>query len=251
MINAIIIDDEAGARASLKQEVELNCPEINIIGEGGSVAEGVRLIRQMGVFDLLFLDIQMTDGSGFDILEKVDYQSFKTIFTTAYSDYALKAIKFAPHDYLLKPIDGDELREAVDKMLQTQQGHFNGQMHAILEQYRTAFAKPQRISLATSDGIHLFPVKSIVRCASDGNYTTVFFDNKKKLLLSKTLKEMEENLSRFGFERIHKSHLVNLEHVQSYTNRSAGEVIMSDGTELPVSQRKKSHLLAVLGQIGE
>ncbi len=250
MIKSILIDDEPNARATLRQELDLHCPEIRIIGEAGSVAEGVALLRKQTDVDLLFLDIQLTDGAGFDILEQVDYQSFKTIFTTAYSDYALKAIKFAPLDYLLKPIDAEELRAAVDKALRTQQTSFNSQMQQFMQQYRTATAPPERIALATADGIHLFPVRSIVRLASEGNYTTVFFDTGKKLLLAKTLKELEESLARHRFERIHKSHLVNLDHVQSYVNRFGGEVVMSDGAELPVAQRKKGYLLQVLGGMG-
>ncbi|HFA47663.1 MAG TPA: response regulator transcription factor [Bacteroidetes bacterium] len=252
MIQSIIIDDEPNARASLLQELKLHCPEIQIIGEAASVAEAVPLLQKSSRLELLFLDIQLTDGSGFDILEKVDFQLFKTIFTTAYSDYALKAIKFSPLDYLLKPIDAEELRAAIDKALRTRQDAFTGQMNSFLQQYRTAMAAPQqRISLATSEGIHLFPVQSILRCASDGNYTTVHFQNGKKILLSKTLKDMEETLAPYRFMRIHKSHLVNLDHVQSYLNRFAGEVVMSDGTRLSVAQRKKAELLKLLGTWGK
>ncbi|MCB0517524.1 MAG: response regulator transcription factor [Lewinellaceae bacterium] len=249
MIKSILIDDEPNARLSLRQELDLHCPEIKIIGEAASVAEGANLIIKHPGLELLFLDIQLTDGSGFDILEKVDFQAFKTIFTTAYSDYALKAIKFQPLDYLLKPIDAEELRAAVDKALHTQQASFNQQMQQFMQQYRNATAPPERIALATSDGIHLHPVRSIVRLAAEGNYTTVFFENGKKLLLAKTLKEMEETLAAHRFERIHKSHLVNIDHVQSYVNRFGGEVVMSDGMELPVAQRKKRYLLQILGGV--
>ncbi len=248
-ISAIIIDDEPNARATLRQEIDLHCPELDIIGEAGSVKESVRLIHQLGGCDLLFLDIQLTDGAGFDILEQIDYQQIKVIFTTAYSDYALKAIKFSPLDYLLKPVDAEELRAAVDKALRTQQQAFNHQVYSFLQQFRAASAPPERVALATADGIHLFPVRSIVRLASEGNYTTVFFDNGKKMLLAKTLKDMEESLAQYKFERIHKSYLVNLDHVQSYVNRFGGEVVMSDGAELPVAQRKKSLLLQKLGSI--
>ncbi|MCU0348019.1 MAG: LytTR family DNA-binding domain-containing protein [Saprospiraceae bacterium] len=250
MFKAILIDDEPNARATLRQEIDLHCPEIRIIGEAGSVAEGVALLQKQPTIDLLFLDIQLTDGAGFEILEQVDYQLFKTIFITAYSDYALKAIKFQPLDYLLKPIDAEDLRDAVDKAIQTQQASFNQQMRQFMQQYKSAALLPERIALATADGIHLYPVRSIVRMAAEGNYTSVFFENGKKLLLAKTLKEMEESVTLHRFERIHKSHLVNLEHIQSYVNRFGGEVVMSDGTELPVAQRKKGYLLQLLSKIG-
>lgn len=247
MILSIIIDDEPNARFSLKQELKLHCPEIKIIGEAGSVAEAIPLLQNQPEVELLFLDIQLTDGSGFDILEQVDFQLFKTIFTTAYSDYALKAIKFAPLDYLLKPIDAEELRAAIDKALSSQQSTINGQMNAFLQQYRSALdIPPQRIALSTSNGIHFFEVKDIIRCASEGNYSTVFFRNGKKLLLSKTLKSLQEMLTPYRFERIHKSHLVNMDHVKSYLNRSSGVVIMSDGKELPLAQRKKAEILRLM-----
>ncbi|MCC6727204.1 MAG: response regulator transcription factor [Saprospiraceae bacterium] len=247
LINTVIIDDEPNARATLALELKLHCPEIRIIGEAASVEEAVQFLQSTAGVDLLFLDIQLTDGTGFYILEQVDYQQFKIIFTTAYSDYALKAIKFSPLDYLLKPVDAEELRAAVDKALRTKQDSFNHQVQSFLQQYRAIAAPPERIALATSDGIHLFPVKSIIRLASEGNYTTVHFENGKKLLLAKTLKDLEESLARHNFERIHKSHLVNLDHVSSYVNRFGGEIIMSDGAELPVAQRKKAQLLHRLG----
>lgn len=248
MIRAIIIDDEPAARASLELEIRLHCPEIMVVAEADSVLEGIRVIQATAHFDLLFLDIQMADGTGFDVLQNVEAERFKTIFTTAYSEYALRAIKFTPLDYLLKPIDADEFKSAVHKALRQQQSDIQEQ----IRRYLSHLAAPQlspRVSLATAEGIHLYFVKNIVRCASDGNYTTVFFEDKSKLLVAKTLKELELLLSPYPFERIHKSHLINLDHLRRYYNRFAGEVEMSDGVLLPVAQRKKTHLLELLNRL--
>ncbi len=245
MINAIIIDDEPAARASLSLEIELHCPGIRIIAEAGSVAQGIEAVHNHPYAELLFLDIHLTDGSGFDILHNIDFERFKIIFTTAYNEYALRAIKFSPLDYLLKPIDADELKAAVEKAMKRQQPDLRDQMRLFMQQIHTGIA-PARIALTTADGIHLHYVKDIVRCASDGNYTTVYFKDGTKLLVAKTLKDLELLLLPYRFERIHKSHLVNLEHLQRYYNRFAGEVEMSDGAVLPVAQRKKTYLLDLL-----
>ena len=245
MINAIIIDDEPAARASLALEIKLHCPDIRIVAEAASVAEGILILQQVPPPDLLFLDIQLTDGSGFDILQNVDYHNFKIIFTTAYSGYALRAIKYLPLDYLLKPIDADELKAAVEKVLRSKQTTFNEHLRQFMQQMNIA-QPAARVAIATADGIHLYFVKNIVRCASDGNYTTVHFNDASKLLVAKTLKDMETLFSPYQFERIHKSHLINLDHLRRYYNRFSGEVEMSDGAVLPVAQRKKACLLELL-----
>lgn len=248
MINAIIIDDEPAARASLALEIHLHCPQITVIAEASSVAEGVETLHNHPHASLLFLDIQLTDGSGFDLLQKVNFEHLKIIFTTAYSEYALRAIKFAPLDYLLKPIDAQELQAAVEKATKSNQTGLQEQIRTFMQQMSIGTAQP-RIALATADGIHLHFVKNIVRCASDGNYATVFFEDKSKLLVAKTLKDLEILLSPYRFERIHKSHLINLDHLRRYYNRFSGEVEMSDGAIIPVAQRKKTQLLELLGKV--
>ncbi len=245
MINAIIIDDEPAAQASLLLEIELHCPQIRVIATAGSVAEGIEVVRANPHAALLFLDIQLTDGSGFDLLQQINFDHLKIIFTTAYSEYALRAIKFSPLDYLLKPIDAQELQDAVDKVSKGQQSEMQDQIRQFMQQLNQS-AAPPRIALATADGIHLHYVKSIVRCASDGNYATVHFEDKSKLLVAKTLKDLELMLAPYAFERIHKSHLINMDHLKRYYNRFSGEVEMSDGALLPVAQRKKAYLLELL-----
>lgn len=246
MINAIIIDDEPAARASLELEIKLHCPQIQVVATAGSVAEGTEAVQLHPNASLLFLDIQLTDGSGFDLLQRVNFEHLKIIFTTAYSEYALRAIKFGPLDYLLKPIDATELKAAVEKVSGSRQAELQEQIRLFMQQIH---GTPARIALATADGIHLHYVKHIVRCASDGNYATVFFEDKSKLLVAKTLKDLELLLAPWNFERIHKSHLVNLDHLRRYHNRFSGEVEMSDGAVLPVAQRKKAQLLDLLSRL--
>ncbi len=248
MINAIIIDDEPAARASLAFEIELHCPQIRIIAEAATVSEGIEVVNSRPHARLLFLDIQLTDGSGFDLLQNIDFQNLKIIFTTAYSEYALRAIKFAPLDYLLKPIDAEELKAAVEKAIEGSQSEVQTHLRLLMQQMH-ASAAPPRIALSTADGIHLHYVKNIVRCVSDGNYATVHFEDKSKLMVAKTLKDLEMLLAPYPFERIHKSHLVNLDHLRRYFNRFSGEVEMSDGAVLPVAQRKKSQLLELLSKV--
>lgn len=248
MINAILIDDEPAARVTLALEIQLHCPQIRIIAEAGSVAEGIEVLRLHPHAQLLFLDIQLTDGSGFDLLQNIDFQNLKIIFTTAYSEYALRAIKFSPLDYLLKPIDAEELKAAVDKAIQGKHSEMQEQIRQFMQQMNLGVTAP-RIALATADGIHLYYVKNIVRCASDGNYATVHFDDKSKLLVAKTLKDLELLLAPYPFERIHKSHLINVDHLRRYVNRFSGEVEMSDGAVLPVAQRKKTQLLDMLSRV--
>lgn len=244
MIKAIIIEDEQQARVALKHEINHYCPDLEIVAEADSVSSGITAI-QNNPSNLIFLDIQLTDGVGFDILEAVQPLDAKVIFTTAYSEYALRAIKFSALDYLLKPIDGEELAAAVGKVRQEQSADYQRQINNLLQFHRQK-DQHKRIALATSDGIHLYELRNIIRCSSEGNYTNIFFTNKRKLLVAKTLKELEELLSPFDFERIHKSHIINLDHLESYLNKDNGYVVLSDGTSISVSQRKKPQLLAVL-----
>ncbi|MCC6459631.1 MAG: response regulator transcription factor [Saprospiraceae bacterium] len=247
MINALLIDDEPAARASLALELRLHCPQLCVLGEAGSVAEALAALHQHPQAGLLFLDIQLSDGSGFDVLNSIDARRFKIIFTTAYSEYALRAIKFSPLDYLLKPIDAEELKAAVEKALQQEAPNWREHLQQLMQQFNTSLA-PARIALSTADGIHLHQLKNILRCAADGNYSYVFFADGSKLLVAKTLRELEDLLLPHGFERIHKSHLINMEHLSRYHNRLSGEVEMTDGAILPVSQRKKAHLLELLSR---
>jgi two-component system LytT family response regulator len=243
-MNAIIIDDETQARKALLQEINFNCPYVQILAEAYDVKSGIKAIIQYQP-ELVFLDVQLTDGLGFDILDALENTNFRVIFTTAYSEYALKAIKFSALDYLLKPINGEELKDAVEKLRNSKNDLYQLQLQNFFQNQERQNPN-KRIALNTSEGIHIFELKDIVRCTSEGNYTNFFFTNGKKLLIAKTLKETEELLSPYQFERIHKSHIINLDHLVSYLNKDNGYVIMSDHSEITVSQRKKSNFLSTL-----
>jgi len=243
----VIIDDEDQARSALKQELELHCSDVDIVGEGNNVSSGIGCIEKSQP-DLVFLDIQLKDGVGFQILDHFEEISFQIVFTTAFSNYALRAIKFSALDYLLKPVDGIELQEVVNKAKKYSGQNSNLQIQNFLKNQSLQPHK-KRIALQTSEGIHLYPLDDIVRCSAEGNYTRFYLTSGKKLLIAKTLKEYEEMLSPYHFERIHHSHIVNLHHLTKYLNDGNGYVVMSNAEIVPVAQRKKAALLAILNGI--
>jgi len=247
-MRTIIIEDEQQAISALKADIAKHCPELVIVGTAGSVQEGITLMADTQP-ELVFLDIQLSDGLGFDILEACRNQQVQVIFTTAYSQYAIKAIRFSALDYLLKPIDATELKDAVARARRQKTPDVYLQMENFLRNQGLP-QQHRRIALHTSQGIHLYELQSIIRCNAEGNYTCVHFTNGKKLLVARPLKEFEELLptaaAGSGFERIHHSHIINLDHLVSYINRDGGYVLLSDQTTLPVSSRKKAQLLAAL-----
>lgn len=248
VMKVLIIEDEEQSISALRSEIALNCPNIEIVGVAKTVSEGILMIESLQP-ELIFLDIQLSDGIGFDILthfqDKID---FKVIFTTAYSQYAIKAIKFSALDYLLKPIDAEELKTAVDKAFKAPQDELTTKIETLIRNQVESPAR-KKIVLATSDGVSVFEVDSILKCSAESNYTCVYFTNGKKMLFSKTLKEFEELLCNSGFERIHNSHIINLNHLSSFVNKDGGYVILSDKSTLPVSQRKKINLMTALSKL--
>jgi two-component system LytT family response regulator len=243
-MKTIIIEDEEQSVSALLADPNKYCPELDIIGTTGSVEEGIELINKVNP-ELVFLDIQLSDGLGFDILEAHKNGNFKIIFTTAYSQYAIKAIKFSALDYLLKPIDAGELKVSVKKALETNKETNQSQIENFIKN-QNLLNPNKRIALQTSQGVFLHELQTIIRCTSEGNYTSIHFTNGKRLLIAKSLKEYEDILSSFGFERIHHSHIINCNHLVSYHNKDGGYVVLSDNTSLPVSSRKKSQLLKML-----
>lgn len=246
MITAVLIDDDKHLREGLKALLERYTNEINIIGEAESVKTGVETLEKLQP-QVIFLDIHLSDGTGFDILEqlakgKTKYSAY-IIFITAHEQYALKAFKFSALDFILKPVDPEELQNAIAKIKEAV-GKNNSYDHIdlLLENIRKKVDNFKRIALSTSDGIHLFEVSDIIRCEAKGNYTEFFIKNHKPLLISRTLKEYEELLTEHGFERIHQSHLINLSFLKSYIKSDGGYVIMADNTTIPIAQSKREKL---------
>jgi two-component system LytT family response regulator len=246
MITALLIDDDQHLRQGMKSLLERHAPEIRIIGEAESVKTGIEAIENWKP-QVVFLDIHLNDGTGFDILEEVAKTNGKLnshiVFITAHEQYALKAFKFSALDYLLKPVDPEELKKSVVKIKEVLEKNSSfDHIDLLLENIRKKVDHFKRIALSTADGIHLFEISDIIRCESQDNYTQFFIKNHKPLLISKTLKEYEELLMEHGFERIHQSHLINLSYLKSYIKTDGGYVIMGDNAKLPIAQRKKERL---------
>ncbi|GAB4140044.1 MAG: LytTR family DNA-binding domain-containing protein [Bacteroidia bacterium] len=249
MINAVIVEDEKKSREVLEALVKANCTDVHIIGTAESVKQGVELIKKINP-DLIFLDIEMSDGSGFDMLEQLPDGNFDVIFTTASDEHALKAIKYSAVDYLLKPIDGDELKAAVEKI------HAKRSKNSSLENIRFLlenFKKPNdqynKITLPTGNAYEIVNVKDIIRCEADGSYTTFFLENKRKLMVSASLKHYEDLLPSEDFIRVHHAHLINMNHVVRFLKADGGYAVMSDGTQIEISRRKKDAFIQRLNKI--
>ena len=238
MIKAVIIDDISEAITVLKADLENYCVNIEVIGSADGVVSGAKLIKELKP-DLVFLDIQMKDGTGFDLLEILNEVNFKLIFTTASDEYAVKAFKFSAVDYLLKPIDPDELMDAVSRV----EGQDKPAQR--IDLLRENFVKAKRIALNTLEKIHIVNVEEILRCESNINYTMFYFTDNSKLLVTKTLKEFDNLLSGHNFIRVHQSHLINTNFIKEFL-KSDGVIVMRDGTKVPVSTRKKQVLMDMI-----
>lgn len=246
MSTAIIIDDVPQARKTLQQDLDIYCPEIEIIGTAEGVVSGAKLLKKIQP-TIVFLDIQMKDGSGFDLLDLLPIINFHVIFTTASDAFAIKAFRYAAIDYLLKPIDPEELIEAVEKAKNTPATA--AESFSLLKESIQDKSTPKKLALHTQEKIHITAIADIIRCESNGNYTQFFFANGEKLLVTKTLKEYDKLLAEHQFIRVHQSHLVNPQHVKAFLKIDGGYLSMVDGAEVPVSSRKKGMVLNAIGGI--
>jgi len=242
-LDSVIIDDEEKSRQTLRQMLGLFCPEVQIVGEAKDVKTGYELLSIVKP-EIVFLDIQMPDGNGFDLLSKLKERNFHVIFTTAYDQYALKAIKFSALDYLLKPIDTDELKSAVAKASK-QQSTKSTEIDNLISNYGRK-NEDQKIILSTSEGMHIIKVKNIIRCQADDYYTNFYLNDGRRIMISKTLKENEELLKDHNFIRPHRSHLINMAYIKRYVKSDGGYIVLSEGTKVPVSRRKKDVIVNFL-----
>lgn len=249
MIKAIIVDDELGARESLSKMIEKNCKQIEVVAKVDSMLSAFEAITNKEP-DLVFLDIEMPNGNAFDLLEKFKKINFNIIFTTAYDHYAIKAIKFSAIDYILKPIDPEELVTAV-KRFEAQLG----QKESLDKQFKTLLSnvkpdnKLKKVGIPDGDGLIFINLSDIIRCDSDGNYTFFILTSGKKIIASRTLGEYEQMFADDNFFRIHRSHLINLEHVKKYIKGEGGYVVMSDNSQVEVSRRNKTDFLEKLSHL--
>ena len=241
---AIIIDDEEHSVETLRWKLEQYCPEVEVIATFSNPVKGLEHLKATS-FDLLFLDIEMPFLNGFDILEEMGEVPFDVIFTTAYDDFGIKAIKFSALDYLLKPVQNQELRQAVDRHLKKNNHEVpKPQLNALIENVQQVESgKIARIALPTLESIEFVEPDEIVLCASDSNYITVYLVDGRKKVLSKTLKEFEEWLSPYNFFRTHQSHLVNLTYVKEYIRSDGGYLVLKNKMTVPVAKSRKDNLL--------
>jgi two-component system LytT family response regulator len=249
MIRCVIVEDELKSREALKALILRFCPEVMVCAEASGVEAGRAIIEQHHP-DLVFLDIEMPDGSGFRLLEKFDKIDFEVVFTTAYEQFAIKAIRYQALDYLLKPIVPQELIAAVEKVrLLKEKKNSMKNIESMLNTYGSRPQDKRKINLATTDKIHIVDVDTIIRCESDNYYTHFYLNNGQHLLISKTLKEIEGMLEEFEFIRPHKSHLVNVHFIQNFNREEGGFITLTDGSKIPVSRRKKEKVLEMIHNI--
>lgn len=245
MINAVIIDDEHYASQALMTLLKKHCPEVSVAAVCNNSKEAVKIIRELRP-QLVFLDIEMPYLNGFELLEILAPVPFDCIFTTSYDQYAIKAIRFSALDYLLKPVDPEELKAAVARVTGKRSASLQQQMELLLSRFQQPQPMVDRIALPTLEGLQIIPVDSILYCTSSSNYTIFNLTDSQKLIISRTLKEIEEMLEDYHFLRVHHSYLVNLKEVRKYNRGEGGSLLMSDGATVDVSRSRKEMLLKKL-----
>jgi len=249
MLRTIIIDDEVHILQVLEKLVTQYCPNVKIVAKADGVQSGIETINKYQP-DLVLLDIKMEDGTGFDLLKKLEPVDFKVIFITAYDQYAIKAFKFSALDYLLKPVDPTYLVDAVNKAEKLVITEMNTQLDTLSDNIQSEEKSKHKIILKTFDKVHLVKINDIIYCESDANYTSFYLLNGSKVIVSITLKEYDEMLSEYGFFRAHKSFLINLAHIDWFDKTEGGYVVLANDSRVPVASRKREQLLELFNRIG-
>jgi two-component system LytT family response regulator len=243
-MRAIIVDDEKNGRENLAGMLKNHCREVELAGQAASVSEAVALIKTLDP-DLVFLDIEMPGASGFQLLEHFEDFKFEVIFVTAHDQHAIRAIRFSAADYILKPINSNELKAAVDKVANRLKR--KNEDHRLRELHRNLFtSSAPRIGLPSDGKVEFAEAGKIVRCQGESNYTHIWFETGRHLLVAKTLSEFEELLSGFGFIRVHKTHLVNFNYIASLKMNDNTFLLLKTGGQVPVSRRRKDNVLKFL-----
>lgn len=244
MKKAVIIDDENRTRDLIAKMINSFGLDIEAIPAGENVQSGIKAIEEHQP-DIIFLDIQMPDGTGFDLLKAVPNKNFEVIFITAHEEFAIKAIKFSALDYILKPVDTEELKTAVENALKTMD-HKRDERQFEALQNNISPQQKRRLVLKTQESVHIVDLDQIIRCESDRNYTSFYLTDNRKILVSKTLKEFENLLIGYNFIRVQQSHLINLDYVERYNKGNGGSVVMRDGSEVPLSPAKREIFFKIL-----
>lgn len=247
MFTAILIDDEKNSRDALQKKLQAHCPEVIIAAVCNNGIEGMAAIKQHKPA-IIFLDIEMPHMNGFAMLEQLPEKNFEIVFTTAYNQYAINAIRFGAFDYLVKPVDVNELKAVVKRVADKKQNSNTTERLNILLNHlqQPSAAKPQKIAVATHEGLEIVAIDTIIYMEATGNYTHLYFAEQKPMLASKTLKEFEDLLEGAGFFRIHNATLVNLQYVKKFIKGEGGQVQLSNHVVLDVARRRKEELLEAL-----
>jgi two-component system, LytTR family, response regulator len=246
MLKAILIDDDQSNLSGLNEKLLKHCPQVQVISSCENAEEGIKAIES-GKPDLVFLDIEMPVMNGFLLLQQLTYRDFELIFVTAYDHYAIRAIKYSALDYLVKPVEIDDLKTAVTKAKINRNSRTSQlQMELLLEHLNNK--QPKRITIPTSDGLRFINIEDIVYLEASNNYTNIYLSTNQKLLVSRTLKDFEDILPSDIFLRIHHSTVINKYYVEKYIRGEGGQVVMRHGNVLDVSKRKKSEFLQAIGQ---
>lgn len=248
MINSYIVDDEPNNVDSLRYILKKNHPEIFILGSQTDSSKAIAEINQLKP-DLLFLDIQMPNRTGFDILNDISNKSVEVIFITAYDQYGIQAVKISALDYLLKPIDEGELANAVEKAkLKINSKRENSNLENLLRNFNDKKADP-KVALVINKQSRYVPITEIIRCKADDNYTEVYLKDGNNVIISKTLKEFEEMFNGFGFLRCHHSHLINIKYIQGIQGPGVSKILLNNGVLIPISRMKKELVKNILNKI--
>ena len=243
----LIIDDENRTRDFVKKMIDSFNLDLDVFTDGENVETGIEAINRIQP-DILLLDIQMPDGTGFDVLNSIETKNYEVIFITAYQEYAIKAIKFSALDYILKPIDSEELHSSIITAIDSLEFKREETKFIALENNIQPNNR-RKLVLKTQECIYVVDLNEIIRCEADKNYTFFYLNSGKKILVSRTLKDYETILNGYGFFRIQQSHLINLEYLDRYDKQQGGAVIMKDGTSVPLSPAKKDQFFKLLEKL--
>ena len=246
MISTVIIEDEPKSRASLAAKLREFCPTVEIVAEAEDGIEGKAMIEKHAP-QLVFLDIEMPNLNGFEMLNAIPEKKFNVIFTTAYDQYAIKAIRYAAFDYLLKPVDVEELKAAVAKLSAINTAVIDMQASLLQEKMLHPMKHLNKLAIPTMDGIMFYNINDIVQLEANRNYTNIFFIDRSKITASKTLKDFEELLPADVFFRAHHSHIINLGYIKRYIKGDGGQIELQTGVYVDVSRRKKEEFLKAIG----
>jgi len=246
---AVLIDDEIHCTESLALMMELVAPEINVVAKFNEASKALKFVQNNPV-DLLFLDIEMPEMNGFELLGKLDELPFEVVFVTAYDQYAIKAFTYSAISYLLKPVDEDDLRETIERWREKKSKSISqSQLQLMHDLLANTNKLKTKVALPTIDGLEFLEIQSITRCESESNYTRIYCADNNRYLICRTLKEVEKVLQENGFVRVHHSHLINPQYIRKFIRHDGGFIVMDDGQQISVSRTKKDRLFELFANV--